>query len=336
MNRLQKVAVFNITMMLVATGLVITIFILTGSSGALLGMFVLVALHLNRWLFKGKGQPDWDEREKGIGRRATFIGFLVFWTVFFMSAWLYATVIGRHVALPLWAFAFVPVAGAYVLIMSSSLVALWLAREPGSRRTALFGLILLTVLLIVPLVVGTDVLFAKASERAFAGSYQADEWHVTRDEQIIAHSRINLTRWPNDSRIIPITLPYENAKVQSAAFAGEAVEVRNPGQGKYEVELPENFVWPPSDMTVEVVWTVPLSTLESDMHFESSPYRARLRSLIPTSSFSLKVVLERKAGFEFFNKIDKNWMYPFRSMRGDGIYRTNHGECSMCILRTNR
>ena len=56
MTRLQKLAVFNIAVMIVAAGLVVTLFKLTGSGFSLFGMMILAVLYFNRWLFKGKGR----------------------------------------------------------------------------------------------------------------------------------------------------------------------------------------------------------------------------------------------------------------------------------------
>ncbi len=137
MTRLQKVAVFNIAMMIVAAGLVLILFQLTGSSFSLCGMMILAVLWFNRWMFKGKDGPKWDERENKIARRAALIGYWVFWMFFFMSAWMYATVIGRRIVVPLWCFTFVPVVGMYILLISMMLAILWLAREPIRKRNRL-------------------------------------------------------------------------------------------------------------------------------------------------------------------------------------------------------
>ena len=331
MTRLQKVAVFNIAMMIVAAGLVLILFHLTGSSFSLCGMVILAVLYFNRWMFKGKGGPKWDERENKIARRAALIGYGVFWMFFFMSAWMYATVIGRRIVVPLWCFTFVPVVGAYILLISMMLAVVWLAREPEGGWGRLVGFCVLIILLSLPLV-GTGVLLARGFETPCAGSYQADEWHVTAGGEVVAHSRINLTRWPKDWPAMPITLPYENAKVISATFRGEPVKARELEKGKYELDLAEKFAVP-FDMTVEVVWTIPLSELESAPPQWFGPYRARLSSLIPTNAFSLKVLLEPNCGFEFVGGGDNRWTYPFTAMRGDGIYTQKWGSCSMCIRR---
>ncbi len=333
MNRLQKVALFNIAMMIIAASLVLILFHLTGSSFSLCAMVILAALHFNRWMFKGKDGPKWDERENKIARRAALIGYWIFWMCFFMSAWMYATVIGRRIVVPLWCFTFVPVVAAYILLISMMLAVLWLARKPEGGWGRLVGFCFLVILLALPLV-GTGMLLAKGFETPFAGSYQADEWRVTTNGEVEAHSRINLTRWPKDWRPMPITLPYENAEVKSATFGGELVSFRELKNGSYELDLAGRFT-APFDMTVEVVWTVPLSTLEGAPLQWFGPYRAKLSSLIPTNSRSLKVVLEPGSGFEYFKKEISQRPYPFTAMRGDGIYTQKWGACSMCIVRAD-
>ncbi|KKK79201.1 hypothetical protein LCGC14_2835870, partial [marine sediment metagenome] len=175
----------------------------------------------------------------------------------------------------------------------------------------------------------------------FAGSYQADEYRITAAGEVIGTSRLTLTRWPDDHRNMPITLPYAAATLKSAKFAGAPIEFEQTAQGQYEVTLPKSFV-APFDMTLEVTWKVPLEVLADERDPPWGPYRANLRSLIPAMSMSLEVVLDPDSGhgIVIFDpdtgdvigiREGQQSTYPFTGIRGSGEYRQSFGSCSLCI-----
>ncbi len=191
--------------------------------------------------------------------------------------------------------------------------------------------------------------------RDFAGN-QADEWHISGPGDISIYSRISLTRWRWDRSAMVITMPYDNARLESVTYSGTVNELqdgkivsipysnrllphRKLTQGKYELELPEKFLYPDSNplhRTIDVVWSLPLETLEvgeGEQDSEWGPYRVRLRGLIPVNSFVLKVVVEPDCGFEIVGGGTSTETIPFWSFRGDDTYKTVWGSCSLCIQK---
>ncbi len=331
MTRLQRLATFNLGIALVFIALVVSLSHFMGLELVPLGMCVFLVLCLNRWLFKGRGAPEWDERERKIALKSALLGYWILWVFVVFSAFLYPAIKGHLANIPIWYLMLYGLLGVYVLVTATSLALLWFAREPAGGWARLIGFCLLVVSLAGP-PVAAAALLARKHTIHFAGSYQADEWRVTAGGEIVARSRITLTRWPKHSRAMPIVLPYDEAEVESATFGGKTLEVHKLKQGEYAIELPERFI-APFDMTVEVVWKVPLAALEEKPDPKYGPYHARLTSLIPVSSRSLKVVLEPGCGFVIAGVPDRRWTYPFAWMRGDGTQFRTHGSCSLCIRR---
>ncbi len=189
----------------------------------------------------------------------------------------------------------------------------------------------------------------------FAGT-QADEWHISGPGDISIYSRISLTRWRWDRSAMVITMPYDNARLESVTYSGTVKELqdskivsipysnrvlphRKLTQGKYELELPEKFFYPsfdPLHRTIDVVWSLPLETLEAgegEKDPKWGPYRVRLGGLIPVNSFVLKVVVEPDCGFEIVGGGTNTETIPFWSFRGDDTYKTVWGSCSLCIQK---
>jgi len=331
MTRLQKAALFEIGLVIVLTAVVVVLFQLTNSVLALGGMMILTISCFSPWLFRGKDQPNWDEREIKTIRLAALMGHLCFWILFGAAVGSCVRFFARDagVMVPTWLFILVPLVGVDVLVISRSLAVLWLEWQPSPSKRWMIGFCVSMLLLGASLFAGGAWLLRTPG--IFAGSYQADEWHVTADASILAHSRINLTHWSKDCRTMPIVLPYEDAKVQSAAFGGKPVEFHQSEGGNCVIILPDGFV-APIDMTVEVVWAVPLEALEDISRPDLGTHRARLASLIPVSSRSLKIVLDPDCGYEIPDvgipsPDGRRWVYLFRRVRGDGIQSRNHGSC---------
>ncbi|MDY7011912.1 MAG: hypothetical protein SVV80_14370 [Planctomycetota bacterium] len=333
MTRLQKSALFDISLAIISTFVVVVIFQRTGSVLALVGIVLVAISGLCARLFRGKEQPNWDEREIRTIRLAALMGYLCFWMLFGTAVGFCFRFFARDAAVmvPTWLFILVPLVGVNVLVISRSLATLWLEWQPLPSRLLMIGFCVLMVLLGASLFAGGAWLLRTTAPEIFAGSYQGDEWHITTDTGILAHSRINLTHWPENTRRIPITLPYEDAKVQSAAFGGKPVEFHQLEGGNCSIALPDKFA-APFDTTVDVRWTAPLAALEDKSHPELGTHRARLASLIPVSSRSLKIVLDLDCGYEITDAgipspDGRRWTYLFRRMRGDGIQSRSHGSC---------
>ena len=136
--------------------------------------------------------------------------------------------------------------------------------------------------------------------------HQADEWHIISPEKIAVHSHITLARWPEEEASMEITLPYAGGVVESVTFGETELKYYDMKQGKYQLELPQDWISSP-EKKLEVVWALPLETLEK----VEWGYQIVLRSLIPVHSYSLTAILEADCGFEYTEDPSKRRFEPF-------------------------
>jgi hypothetical protein len=130
---------------------------------------------------------------------------------------------------------------------------------------------------------------------------EADEWHVLPDNTIEAHARLTLTDWPDEATSMPIALPYKDGRIEAVTVGGAEVPWRATGKGKAELDLTGLAVGGLAG-PIQVVWSVPLGSLTRD----GRGYLANLRSLVPTTEFSLTVVLEKGSGYEVVDRWRRN------------------------------
>ena len=348
MSRLTKIAILSISVAAVSIAVFCLVYTFVGRGPAMMWSLVAcLGLQVGR-LFKGRG-PDWDERERRIGARSLLGGYWLFWIFAGMLTVSCAFALFEPGAtVPVSSLAWYIVGGAWVLLIGRGVALLWYQRGGGQGRLAraiLFGLLL--IFLVGPVVAG-GVLLAHpqatwlAESNGFAGHTEADEWRVTADGTVVARSRIVLDRWPRswpaEAAAIRITLPYEDGQVTAATLDGLPVQVSALGRGRYDLFPPLADSWDswPHDLDLEVAWTVPVETIQatSDPRWKD-PYRARLRSLIPTHNFRLKIVAEPDSGFETTGD-GEGGTYVMSNRRGDGGYHTLRGSCSMCIRTVDR
>jgi hypothetical protein len=118
-------------------------------------------------------------------------------------------------------------------------------------------------------------------------AHQADKWHLTAGDKIVAHSSITLTAWPKEPQPMQIALPYPNAALQSVKLGDVPLVSKMLDKGNYEIEIPyAELEHGRKDM--EFVWTVSLSELQKVDY----GYRTVLKSLLNVSSYKLDFVLE--------------------------------------------
>ena len=122
---------------------------------------------------------------------------------------------------------------------------------------------------------------------------QTDQWHITGGESFAAHCSLSFEDPPANAVVMPIALPYEAGKLQSAKIGANELLYKDLGKGKYELTLPAN--WTSLGKTVEVVWTMPLNGLDR----AGTDFRTTLRGLVPATYYSLEVILDEGCGYEF-------------------------------------
>ncbi|MBT4814227.1 MAG: hypothetical protein HON70_00930, partial [Lentisphaerae bacterium] len=128
------------------------------------------------------------------------------------------------------------------------------------KSTCTFGLVVLTlagVYSISPRVV--------RPRHAYTGD-QADEWHITESDTVLAHSRIVLSDCEANPHVLRLDLPYAGATAESVTLEGEPIDFDQVLTGSTQptgVYLALNR--PASALRgelLEVVWSLPLQALQ--------------------------------------------------------------------------
>ena len=123
-----------------------------------------------------------------------------------------------------------------------------------------------------------------------------------------------------------ITLPYASGVVESVTLDDTELQYYDITEGKYKLQLPQEWFSLP-EKKIEVVWTLPLETLEK----VDWGYQTVLRSLIPVHSYSLTVVLEANCGFECTKEPSKRKFVPFTWNSNKA--KRDFGSCGLTIQK---
>jgi FtsH-binding integral membrane protein len=352
MTRLKKVAIYNIAVVLTAIGAVSTIYYWTRQPyKSLMGMPILAALCFSARLFKGKGGPEWDERERRIGGKAKLAGYTVFWVCHILGLSLAPYLLGYASEMPVWLLSYIPIASVYILICSMSLALVYFESEPPLAGVKRLGFWLVVLLFCLPLVGVANFARSSQFEAAFAGDELA-EWHIVSPEEVEVSSHITLIRWVHGADHMTVTLPYTEATLVSASYAAAAhagaegiagtaranvpLSFKKSGASSYKLDLPAIFPPRKREFTKMLFkWQLPIDVLDrtpSGKVNECGPYRVRLDGLIPVSGYALKVVLGPESGFKMLNGNTNTVNYAFTCDRGDGFYnKASYGSCALCI-----
>jgi membrane protease YdiL (CAAX protease family) len=154
---------------------------------------------------------------------------------------------------------------------------------------------------------------------------ERDEWHLTAMTEVVAESRIQVTKSPREPGLMVISLPYTEAEIRSVTLDGATAPFECVEDGRYEIEFPGNEAV--EDGMLEVVWGCPFEVLDRG----DQGYRATLQGLIPVTSFSLTVVLDEDCGFEATEDPSLRQVCPFRAnyVRPE----LNLGSCGIWVRR---
>jgi hypothetical protein len=171
-----------------------------------------------------------------------------------------------------------------------------------------------------PLVPAIDPCEAAANRLGILGT-QKDEWHLTSDERVVAHCRVEITTWPIYQDRMTIELPYTKSVLESVIGDGQSVHFRDIGEGTYELELPV------SPKILEFVWSMPLSDLEPAEY----GYRAELQSLVTATLYSLTIVLDEGCPLELSGDPSNRQLLVFYDYEETQIY---FGSCGIPVKRT--
>ncbi len=144
--------------------------------------------------------------------------------------------------------------------------------------------------------VGSEGAQANASEStpAFVG-IEKDCWYAVAPDQISAISELTLKIRPAGAGLMPIRLPYANARLKTVTLKYRVLDFHQTGPGTYDIELPaDNQMGRQRQITC--TWLLPLRELK----YESGLYWTGRRSLIPVVSYELRAGASPQSGFEVF------------------------------------
>jgi hypothetical protein len=166
------------------------------------------------------------------------------------------------------------------------------------------------------------------SKPTFVGS-QKDFWHITGSGEILAQSIITLTKGPQDSTIMPINLPYSSGYLTEATLGDIEIPFDQLAAGRYELHLPAEQLLA-GQTKLQCLWTLPLDALQK----VDIGYRTVLKSLIPTFSYRLVIVLEPESGFKHIKTPAKQRFTTF-SWNSD-IAKEHFGSCGITISQPSQ
>ena len=331
MTRLQKVAIWNIGVMLTSMIVTMILVLLFPTKGiGMAAMSLMFGLFFGNKIFKKKNEPDWDEMEKQIGINASIHGYTVFWIILIMTTSLLPVFKGYTYSLSLKYVAIFPLFAAYLLIITISLSVLYQS-SLSNRFKKVFILLASILILSVPAILTGKILSGFSKKSCFTGSTQKDEWHFNSSENIIVHSKIILKDCPDGKQKVYVSLPYVNGKIQKVLFDGQELKSKYIGAGEYYVYLSGNSN---SLMGKEIkfIWLFPLKNLVKIEKDKNIRYRTKLRSLIPVNKFWLTAILDEGGGYEVIGKPkQKEWQAVYLGSR----YATTYfGSCGFSIHKT--
>ena len=165
------------------------------------------------------------------------------------------------------------------------------------------------------------------SKSEFVGT-QEDLWHVTGSGDIEVCSDITLRKRPEDTSVMPITLPYKSGKLQKVTMGGVPIAFRQVKDGQYELEVPLARL-SETETKIQCRWTLSVDDLERVRY----GYRAVLKSLIPVISYKLTVSLGPQSNYEYTKAPEQQSFIPFSC--NSKSPNMHFGSCGLLMQKRN-
>lgn len=168
------------------------------------------------------------------------------------------------------------------------------------------------------------IAYQQWSKPEFVGT-QEDYWMILPGGKARVKAYLTLLKGPQGVSSMPITLPYSNAPLEAALLNGEPLPFQKTGDGTYTIELPLDKLAEGGKKLI-CQWHVSLS----DLRNEQGATITILRSLIPVTSYALKVAVDPQSGFELTKEPTGLWCTPF-TWGGGGKTGSQFGSCGLMI-----
>ncbi len=168
------------------------------------------------------------------------------------------------------------------------------------------------------------IAYQQWSKPEFVGT-QEDYWMILPEEKARVKAYVTLLKGPTGVSSMPVALPYPNAPLEAVLLDREPLTFQQTGEGTYNVELPlDKLAAGPAKLLFQ--WHVSLS----DLPREGDTIKTVLKSLIPVTSYALKVGVDPQSGFELIQKPEGLWVTPFTGGAPKGPI-TTFGSCGLLI-----
>ncbi len=157
---------------------------------------------------------------------------------------------------------------------------------------------------------------------------QEDVWRIASPESVHATSSLALQVMPKASKDLELHLPLAEAVLDAVTCEQQELCLVTVGQGVYRVDLAGCWDNLPRE-TITVIWHFPITALA-----EGHPgYRVPLASLVPSTSFSVKVEIEPGSGFRFIGQPEQQECSLFRM--GQDHAKLVYGTCGMMVEKAD-
>ena len=163
------------------------------------------------------------------------------------------------------------------------------------------------------------------SKPEFVGT-QEDYWYALPDGRLQVKAYLTLLKGPAGVSSMPITLPYPNAPLETVWLVGsDPLTFQSTGDGTYAVELPLDKL-----ATGQTKLICQWHVSPTDLPGEPGILKTVLRSLIPVTSYALKVGVDPQSGFELTKEPEGMWVTPFTWGGGEKL-GTEFGSCGLLL-----
>lgn len=172
------------------------------------------------------------------------------------------------------------------------------------------------------------VAYQQWAKPEFVGT-QEDFWYALPDGSFLVKAYVTLLKGPTGVSSMPVVLPYPKAPLEAVLLEREPLTFQKTGEGTYNVELPLDKLAAGQTKLI-FQWHVSPGDLEN----RQGTYITVLKSLIPVTSYALKVGVDPRSSFELTKEPEGMWVTPFTGGAPEKPI-TEFGSCGL-LLRSRK
>ncbi|MEN6334173.1 MAG: hypothetical protein ABFE01_07910 [Phycisphaerales bacterium] len=172
------------------------------------------------------------------------------------------------------------------------------------------------------------VAYQQWAKPEFVGT-QDDFWYALPDGSLLVKAYVTLLKGPTGVSSMPVALPYPKAPLEAVLLEREPLTFQKTGEGTYNVELPLDKLTAGQTKLI-FQWHISPGDLEN----RQGTYMTVLKSLIPVTSYALKVGVDPQSNFELTKEPEGMWAMPFTGGAPEKPI-TEFGSCGL-LLRSRK